>query len=245
MITTVKIKSKMKNVVISLIFLVFSLPNIYSQEEDSNIVYKDLDEFVFNRNFMSQYERELNRVRKIYPMALKAKAIMDEYEEELSKFEKKREAKRYSKKMNKFLKEEFTYSIRDLYVSEGRLLMQLIHRETGKTVDQIITEYSGSGQAFIYRSMAKIFDQDLTIKYNSQKENYYTEIVISDILYGNVEFNPEMDKMTKESFKESQRQYRQGKKETKSRMKEFAKNQKMVEKAKKQEEKSKKKKGEK
>lgn len=232
----------MKNRVIYLIFVVFSFSNLHSQQTDSNDVYKPLNEFVVQRNFQKQYDRELERVKKIYPMALKAKAIMDEYEAEITKLDKKRDVKRYSKKMNKFLKEEFTYSIRDLYTSEGRLLMQLIHRETGKTVDQIISQYAGGGQAFIYRNMAKMFDQDLTSTYDSEKANYYTEIVISDILCGSVEFNPEMDKMTKESFKESQKQYRQDKKDTKKRLKEFKETQKEIEKQKNKEEKLKKKK---
>lgn len=240
--TSVNIESKMKNKAIFFTFLVFSFSNLHSQETDSSTVYKQLHEFVVNKNFQKQYDRELERVRKIYPMALKAKAIMDEYEAEIAKLDNKRDVKRYSNKMNKFLKEEFTYSIRDLYTSEGRLLMQLIHRETGKTVDQIISQYAGGGQAFIYRNMAKMFDQDLTSTYDSEKANYYTEIVISDILYGSVEFNPEMDKMTKESFKESQKQYRQDKKDSKKRVKEFKEKQKEIEKQKKKEEKSKKKK---
>lgn len=231
----------MKNVIISLIFLVFSLSNTYSQNTDTTTVYRDLDEFIVNRHFQRQYERELKRVRKIYPMALKAKAIMDEYETELAKLDKKRDAKKYSKKMNKFLKEEFTYSVRDLYTSEGHLLMQLIHRETEKTVDAIITEYSGGGQAFIYRNLAKMFDQDLTAKYDPYKDNYYTEMVISDILCGNVEFDPEMDKMTKESFKESQRKYREERKESKMRIKEVKATNKEKEKEQKKVEKEKKK----
>lgn len=231
----------MKNIIISLIFLVFSLSNTYSQNIDTAVVYRELDEFIVNRHFKQQYERELKRVRKIYPMALKAKAIMDEYETELANIDKKRDAKKYSKKMNKFLKEEFTYSVRDLYTSEGHLLMQLIHRETGKTVDDIITEYSGGGQAFVYRNLAKMFDQDLTAKYNPEKSNYYTEIVISDILNGTVEFDPEMDKMTKESFKESQRKYREEKKNSKMRIKEVKATNKEKEKAQKKAEKEKKK----
>lgn len=231
----------MKNVIISLIFLVFSLSNAYSQNIDTAVVYRDLDEFIVNRDFKGQYDRELKRVQKIYPMALKAKAIMDEYEMELARLDKKRDAKKYSKKMNKFLKEEFTYSVRDLYTSEGHLLMQLIHRETGKTVDDIITEYSGGGQAFIYRNLAKMFDQDLKAKYDPDKDNYFTEMVISDILCGNVAFDPEMDKMTKESFKESQRQYRAQKKESRTRVKEMKAVNKEKEKAQKKVEKEKKK----
>lgn len=218
----------------------FSFSNGYSQEEDSTIVYKDLHEIVVYKYSKNQYDREKERVKKIYPMALKAKAIMDEYEAEIAHIDNKREARKYSKKMTKYLKEEFTYSIRDLYTSEGRLLMQLIHRETGMTVDEIITMYSGKAQAFAYRNMAKLFDQDLKDKYDPEKKNYYTEIVITDILIGTIEFNPEMDKMTKEAFKISQKEYRQGIKDSRQKSKERKKINKETEKAKKKSEKNKK-----
>lgn len=211
----------MKYLIVSLIFLVLSLTSAYSQDIPDTVNYSDLDEFVVNRHFAYNYQRELRRVRKIYPMAIKAKAIMDEYEAEIAKLDKKREKKKYSKKMNDYLKDEFSYSIRDLYTSEGRLLMELIHRETGKTVDQILTEYAGDFQAFVYRNMAKMFDQDLKSKYNSQKQNYYTEIVITDILNGEVEFNPVMDKMTKEAFKKSKEEYKNLKKENRIKHREY------------------------
>lgn len=211
----------MKNLIVSLIFLVLSLTSAYSQEISDTVNYSDLDEFVVNRHFAYNYQRELRRVKKIYPMAIKAKAIMDEYEAEIAKLDKKREKKKYSKKMNDYLKDEFSYSIRDLYTSEGRLLLELIHRETGKTVDQILTEYAGDFQAFVYRNMAKMFDQDLKSKYNSQKQNYYTEIVITDILNGEVEFNPVMDKMTKEAFKKSKEEYKNLKKENRVKHREY------------------------
>lgn len=211
----------MKDLIVSLIFLVLSLTSAYSQEISDTVNYSDLDEFVVNRHFAYNYQRELRRVKKIYPMAIKAKAIMDEYEAEIAKLDKKREKKKYSKKMNDYLKDEFSYSIRDLYTSEGRLLLELIHRETGKTVDQILTEYAGDFQAFVYRNMAKMFDQDLKSKYNSQKQNYYTEIVITDILNGEVEFNPVMDKMTKEAFKKSKEEYKNLKKENRVKHREY------------------------
>ncbi|HNS42227.1 MAG TPA: DUF4294 domain-containing protein, partial [Taishania sp.] len=143
---------------------------------------------------------------------------------------KKREKKKYSKKMANFLKDEFTYSIRDLYTSEGRLLMQLVHRETGKTVNQIISEYAGDFQAFIYRNLAKMFDQDLNSTYNPEKENYYTEIVINDILMGQVEFNPQMDALTKEEFKISQKQYREERKHMRIKNREYKKEKRQKEK---------------
>ena len=221
MIRVRKYRKKMKNQLVSLIFVLLCLTFSYSQDTLENVRYADLDEFVVNRHFQQQYKRELDRVKKIYPMAIKAKAIMDEYDAQVAALDKKKDIRKYSHKMNAYLKDEFTYSIRDLYTSEGRLLLQLIHRETGKTVDQILTEYAGAAQAFMYRNMAKMFNQDLKSTYNKSKQNYYTEIVIQDILNGEVEFNPVMDKMTKEAFKLSQEQYRQEKRDYKVKKREY------------------------
>lgn len=229
----------MKNILVILIFTLVSLSFLYGQDDDT-VVYKTLDEFVVNRYFQQNYERELKRVRKIYPMALKAKAIIDEHEAEIAKLSKKSQVKKESKKLLQFLKEEFTYSVKDLYTSEGRLLMQLIHRETGRTVDQLISEYVGGGQAFVYRNMAKMFDQNLRDTYDPKTKNFYTEIVIHDILTGTVDFNPVMDKMTKEAFKESMQEYREGIRRSKRIQKEKKKEAKAAKKEKKKEEKAKK-----
>jgi len=207
-----KLQKIIKKIIAFLIFIGIHLPYSYSQIPDSNIVYRKLDEFVVDRFFQQHYLLELKRMRKVYPMALKAKAIIEEYEDNLEQIEGKRQEKRYSKKMNKFLKKEFSYSIRDLYVSEGRLLLQLIHRETGYTVDEILSLYSTNMQAFMYRRMADMFHYDLQSKYSPQTTNRITEIVLNDILTEKIEFDVEMHVMEREEFKKSKREYKEAKK---------------------------------
>jgi len=208
-------EKKIKYILVFLTFTVVHLSNGQVHRTDSNIVYRELNEFVVDRDFQKHYFLELKRMKKVYPMALKAKAIMDEYEEDLQQLNTKRQQKRYSKKMNKFLKKEFSYSIRDLYVSEGKLLLQLIHRETGYTVDEILALYTTNTQAFMYRRMAKFFNYDLHSKYDPIGTNRITEIILNDIFTEKIEFNVEMHKMEKEEFKKSKKEYKQAKKKYK------------------------------
>lgn len=198
------------------------LPNVYSQE-DSIKLYLELREFNTDKAFIHKYNRELARIRRVYPMALKAKAIIREYEEELAEIDKKRKQKKFARETHDKLKEQFTYSIRDLYESEGRLLMQLVHRETGMTVEEIIRKYRGGIQAKLYEGMGYLFDQDLDAKYDPKGANYITEIVLQDILNGQVEFNPEMDPMTREEFKITQAEYKENKRKSHQRAKEIKK----------------------
>lgn len=206
---------------IAILFLMGSfLPFAHSQEEDSIPLYLELREFHTDKAFIRKYNRELEKVRRVYPMALRAKAIIREYEEELADIDKKRKQKKFAKETHQKLKEQFTYSIRDLYTSEGQLLMQLVHRETNMTVEEIIKKYRGGLQATLYEGMGNLFEQDLGAKYDPKGKNYITEIVIQDILAGQVPFNPEMDEMTKEEFKVTQAEYRESKRNSHRKLKE-------------------------
>lgn len=213
-----------------IILSLFYLSNGYSQQLDDTIHVTELEDFYVNRFRQNQYQSELKRLQRVYPLAVKAKAILDEYETNLSAMEKKKDARKYSRKMNDFLKDEFSYAIRDLYVSEGRLLIQLIHRETGMTVKQIMDKYLNGMQTMIYNTTAKMMKHNLNDKWEPSKKHAFTETVIQDILEGITPFEMKMDAMTREKFKESQQEYRQKIKESRSKIKDIKKENKEKEK---------------
>jgi hypothetical protein len=131
------------------------------------------------------------------------------------------------------LKDEFVFNIRDLYSSEGDLLMKLVYRETGMTVNQIIKKYRGGLQNSFYTGIAKLWGQNLNSTYDPTGDDWITEIVIQDIESGRISFNKEMKKMKKADYKESMAEYRQDKKDTKERLKTTKKKNKKSKKAKK------------
>jgi len=203
--------------ILSIILIFLSFQAFGQELEDSIPLYLEIREMSTDKDFGRKYNRELEKVRKVYPMALKAKTLIKKYEADLLEIEKSRKQKKYSKEAHQELKDQFTYSIRNLYTSEGNLLMQLVHRETGMTVNNIIRKYRGDFQASIYQGMGNIFEQDLDAKYDPNGINKMTEIVIQDILNGQVEFNPEMDALTKEEFRQTQIEYKAMKKESRTR----------------------------
>lgn len=222
---------KKVNFILSLLSILISVPAFSQVEEDSIPLYLEIREMSTDRDFGRKYKRELDKVRKVYPMALKAKALIVQYEKDLAEIAKDKKQKKYSKEAQKDLKEQFTYSIRNLYVSEGNLLMELVHRETGMTVNQIIRKYRGDFQATVYEGMGNLFDQNLDATYDAEGKNQLTEIVIQDILNGDIEFNPEMDVLTKEEFRKTQQEYRAAKKQTKSNHRTFIREKKLKERA--------------
>lgn len=219
----------MLRIIIPLIILSFSNP-ILSQETASIVKEQEIAVMHVDKNFNAKYQRQLRLLKRTYPMALKAKTLIDEYEADLAKISKKRKQKKYGKDAHSDLKDEFIYNIRDLYTSEGDLLMKLVYRETGMTVNEIIKKYRGGVQNTIYTGMAKLWGHDLHATYDPNGEDWITEVVINDIESGKISFDKEMKKLDKAGFKESMSDYREDVKKTKVKMKAFKKEKRKAEK---------------
>lgn len=167
--------------------------------------------FTIPRNFDAKYRRALRQVRRVYPIALETDRVIDSMENALKNAKNNRERRRIKKQVKKQLQDQFEYNIKDLYRSEGRVLMKLINRETGKTVKQILNKYSGGLTSFFYSGIASVFDQDLESVYHPNKEDFVVECVIQDIKAGRVAFNPDFHRMTKEMYKKRMKEYRERK----------------------------------
>jgi hypothetical protein len=187
----------------------------HAQQKDSTLAtlkVKDLPEVYTDKNYYSKYQRELARVRKIYPYALHAAELLDKFDAELGLINSKRKKKKYNKFAHKTIKADYEYVIRDMYTSEGVLLMKLIHRETGLTAEEIIKRYRGKIRGELYDQLGKIWDQDLNIKYDPTGVDALTEKIIQDIENDTVSFEKEAKKVTKEEYKEGMKAYKERKK---------------------------------
>ena len=203
----------MNRFIISTILILLCYTAI-GQEDLAVVREQQIVEMKVDRFYNQKYQTQLRKLRRTYPMALKAKELIDKYEIELADLNKKRKKKKYSKKAHKKLKDEFTYNIRDLYSGEGKLLMKLVHRETGMTVNEIINNYRSGFQSSVYGGVAFLWGQDLNVEYDPNGEDWITEIVIQDIIVGNVSFDKSMRKMDRSAYKDSMKEYRKNKKDS-------------------------------
>lgn len=205
-----------------------------AQSDLTTVMQQDIPEMRADKNFKHKYDQKLRLLRRTFPMALKAKELIDEYEADLAAIEKRRKQKKYGREAHKDLKEEFLYNIKDLYVTEGDMLMKVIHRETGMTVHQIIERYRGDFSSDVYEGIAKIWGNDLDQVFdpkNPGNDDWITEIVIQDILAGRVDFDLSMRKMSKEDYKISMEEYREKLKESRKRTRNLKRDRKRKEKA--------------
>ena len=97
--------------------------------------------------------------------------------------EKKRDRKRYAKRIQKYIEGEFSDELKKLTRTEGQILIKLIHRQTGKTTFELIKELRSGWRAFWFNNTASLFDISLKKKFDpyNEKEDY----LIEDILQRN------------------------------------------------------------
>ncbi len=107
-------------------------------------------------------------VMKVYPYAIAAAALYREIEDSLAKLKTKRQRKRYLKSLEKRLREEFEEPLKGLTIRQGKILVKLIQRETGKTLYEILKEYKSGFSAIYWQSLGSFLGYDLKTVYDPE-----------------------------------------------------------------------------
>lgn len=213
--------------------ILFLFINPFHAQVRDTIKVQRLSELTVFQNKWA-YERQVNKIKKIYPYALHAAELLEKFDLELLEIESKRKRKKYNKKAHETLKDDYTYVVRDLYRQDGVLLMKLIHRETGLTASEIIQKYRGNFQAEWFEQIGKIWEQNFNVKYDPSGEDYMTEQIILQIQEEVIEFNPEPQMIDKKQYKINMKVYRENVKDSRKRTKELKEKKRELEKLKKQ-----------
>lgn len=159
-------------------------------------------------NFDFQYRYYMKRAKKVYPLALHAAKVIDSLDREIEKRDKKRKQRKVARQTHRELKDDFKFLLRELYVSEGKVLTKLIYRETGMTVKEIIRTYKGKTQAAIFTGMAGMFDQNLEATYDPNNEDFVLECVINDLNDGVVEYDSTFETVDREHYRKDRKAYK-------------------------------------
>ncbi|MFD2586868.1 DUF4294 domain-containing protein [Croceitalea marina] len=117
---------------------------------------------------------------KVYPYAKLASERLVELNDSLTKIKKKRQQKRYTKKVQKYIEGEFSAELKKLTRTEGQILVKLIHRQTGSTAFDLVKELRSGWRAFWYNTTAKAFK--ISLKEEFRPEEVHEDYLIEDIL---------------------------------------------------------------
>jgi hypothetical protein len=123
--------------------------------------------FVFrNRRQYEMWTRTKQNVKIVYPYAILAAAKLREYDKALEKIEDETTRKAFLKICEKDLKKEFEDELKELSVTQGRILMKLIDRESGKTTYDIVEQLRGHFQAVMWNALASLFGNNMKVEYD-------------------------------------------------------------------------------
>jgi hypothetical protein len=111
------------------------------------------------------WTRTKYNVKIVYPYAILAAAKLKEYDRILAQMSESERSK-YTKQMEDQLKSEFSDELKKLTVNQGKILIKLIDRETGKTTYSVVKELRGSFSAFMYQGVALMFSSNLKSEYD-------------------------------------------------------------------------------
>ena len=120
---------------------------------------------------------------KVYPYAKLAAERLESLSERMGMLKKKRDRKKYAKRIQKYIEGEFSDELKKLTRTEGQILVKLIHRQTGKTAFDLITELRSGWRAFWFNNTASLFD--ISLKREFDPENEKEDYLIEDVLQRN------------------------------------------------------------
>lgn len=127
-----------------------------------------------------KYNKLEKNVRIVYPYAKKASQLLLKYKSEMDTITNERVKNKYYKKIEEELWTEYGDELQNMTVSQGRILIKLVDRETDKTSYELVKEMRSGFTAFVFQGMARMFGHNLKSEYNAfQQDKYIEEIILA------------------------------------------------------------------
>ncbi len=126
-----------------------------------------------------QYLRLKRNVLRVLPYAIYAQKRYDQLDRELALTSSKREERRLVQACENEIKEKINSEVKNLSVSQGKILIKLIERQTGHTSYDLVKDMKGGITAFVYQGVARLFGHNLKSTYDPQ-EDFMIENIIRE-----------------------------------------------------------------
>lgn len=131
------------------------------------------------------YYRLKKNVRKVLPYAQMAAEKSKNYHDTVDTYQRRRGQRKYVKQKEDELKAEFEEELKKLTVTQGKILMKLIARETGESSYELVKDLRGGLSAFSYQTMARLFGHNMKVEYDPEGEDAMLELVVQEVISEN------------------------------------------------------------
>lgn len=154
-------------------------------EDGDSIKYVEMNNvYVFapmtfkNDKQRNAYNRLVNNVKKVLPIAKEVnRAILETYEY-LGTLPNQKAREEHLKLVEKSIKAQYTPRMKKLSLSQGKLLIKLIYRETNSSSYQLVQAFLGPSKAAFYQTFAWMFGASLKKEYDPEGKDRITERVV-------------------------------------------------------------------
>ncbi len=131
-----------------------------------------------SKHELQKYAKLIKNVKKVLPYAKIVRTKLLIIQNELEKLPTESLKREYIKRAEKILKDDFQDEVTNLTMTQGRILIKLVDRETGNTSYELIKELKGSFNAFLYQSIARLFGENLKDEYDAKGDDKLIEEIV-------------------------------------------------------------------
>jgi hypothetical protein len=133
-----------------------------------------------------RYDRLYRNVLKVYPYAKMAGREYRIISAHLLTLKTEKERKVYIDQVEKEIKDKYENDLKDLTITQGRILLKLIDRETGETSYDILKDYKNSFSAIFWQALARIFGHNLKSEFEPEGEDKLINEILLQIESGKI-----------------------------------------------------------
>ncbi|MFI5170813.1 MAG: DUF4294 domain-containing protein [Chitinophagales bacterium] len=172
---------KIIGIIIALSFLQNSnaqIGSVFKGDETDTIYFVELDTFSISARPLNNYNflRYEGIVKRVYPYA--DTAVMYFNELNALSFDKKKDEKKYKKELEDKLRDNFEGTLKNLSKSQGEVLIDIIERNTGRTMYDILKEVKNGTTAFWWQNLSRIYGYDLKEGYDPENDPTLESIIV-------------------------------------------------------------------
>jgi hypothetical protein len=185
----------MRFITFIILFLILVLERGFSQQNKTIVVYAqiidgdtlpiiplpeiEIKSYIFLTDRQAiKMTKLIKNVKKVYPYAKLAGIKLNEYEEILMNAQSDKERKEIMKKAEEELEEAYGEDLKKMTISQGKILIKLVDRETGSTSYELVEVLRGKFRAFFYQTFARLFGYDLKTEYDPEGEDKDIEHIV-------------------------------------------------------------------
>ncbi|MCF0203213.1 MAG: DUF4294 domain-containing protein [Bacteroidaceae bacterium] len=133
-----------------------------------------------------KYDRLVYNIKKVLPIAKEIRGIVIETYETVSKIPDKKEREAHMKLVERDIKKDYTPRMKKLTLTQGKLLIKLVYRETSSSGYGLLKAFLGPVRAGFYQAFAWTFGASLNKKYDPEGDDKELEKVVRQVEAGQI-----------------------------------------------------------